>query len=55
MKDYKGFWNKISDRYNAREMEKYNDACKQTIELSKKYLKGSDYVFDFACGSGITR
>lgn len=55
MKYYKRFWNKISDRYDARAMVKYNDACNQTIELSKKYLRGSDYVLDFACGNGIAK
>lgn len=54
MKDYKEFWNKISARYDTGAMKKYKDAYKQTIELSKKYLKSSDYVFDFACGTGIT-
>ena len=50
----KNFWNKIAKSYDKQVIKKYNQAYKDTIELSKKYLNPGYSVLDFACGTGIT-
>ena len=48
------FWNKISNKYDNQVNGKYSQAYNLTIEKTKKYLKDTDLVLDFACGTGIT-
>ena len=54
MKQYKEFWNKMSKGYDAQVKSKFNEAYNKTIEITKKYLKNTDIVLDYACGTGIT-
>ena len=48
------FWNKISGRYDQQANSKYSEAYRLTIEKSRGYLKATDSILDFACGTGIT-
>lgn len=48
------FWDKISKNYDSRNMAKYAGTYNKTVELSKKYLKDTDTVLDYGCGTGIT-
>ena len=48
------FWNKLSSRYDEQVKNKYAETYELTIAKTKKYLKSSDRVLDFACGTGIT-
>lgn len=54
MKDAKDFWNRLSNGYDAQVNSIYVQAYKKTVEFTKKYLKDSDKVLDYACGTGIT-
>ncbi|MBN2442726.1 MAG: class I SAM-dependent methyltransferase [Spirochaetales bacterium] len=48
------FWNKLSSRYDRQVINKYSEAYKMTIEKTRSYLKNTDSVLDYACGTGIT-
>lgn len=48
------FWNKISNRYDKQVNSKYSQAYNLTVEKTKIFLKDTDSVLDFACGTGIT-
>lgn len=47
------FWDKISTNYDKNVNNTYSQTYCDTIENTKKYLKSSDVVLDFACGTGI--
>lgn len=54
MKQDKEFWNKMSKGYDAQVKSKFYETYNKTIEVTKKYLKNTDIVLDYACGTGIT-
>lgn len=54
MRDDSKFWNRLSNGYDAQVNTKYVQAYNETVEITKKYLKDSDIVLDYACGTGIT-
>jgi ubiquinone/menaquinone biosynthesis C-methylase UbiE len=54
MKKSRKFWNLHAEKYDAQVLKKYKDAYKNTIELSKQYLKSNHIILDYACGTGIT-
>jgi 2-polyprenyl-3-methyl-5-hydroxy-6-metoxy-1,4-benzoquinol methylase len=45
------FWNKSADTYD-REEQKDNQTYVKIVEKTKKYLKSSDIVLDYGCGTG---
>ncbi len=47
------FWNKMSAGYDAQAGGKYEKAYADTVALTRKYLKPTDNVLDFACGTGL--
>ncbi len=47
------FWDRQAQNYDAQ-VGKYAKAYADTIAHTKNYLKASDRVFDFGCGTGIT-
>lgn len=54
MKSNKEFWDRLSNKYDSQVNSKYGQAYNKTIEITKKYLKNTDIVLDYACGTGIT-
>ncbi|GAA0179582.1 methyltransferase domain-containing protein [Clostridium sediminicola] len=54
MVNVKKFWNKTSKNYDSMVNLKYAEAYNKTIKITKKYLKNTDIVLDYACGTGIT-
>ena len=44
----------IAHRYDTQVDKNYRDTYKLTIEKTTPYLKNTDTVLDFACGTGIT-
>ena len=48
------FWNMRSAHYDESSGEQYARAYARTAELTLKYLKPSDRVLEFACGTGLT-
>lgn len=48
------FWNKISSKYDLQVISKYSLAYDATIRKTKVYLKSTDRVLDYGCGTGIT-
>jgi ubiquinone/menaquinone biosynthesis C-methylase UbiE len=48
------FWDKIASKYDKQALGKYQETYQETISISKKYLKPTDNLLDFACGTGIT-
>lgn len=54
MKSYKKLWDDMSTEYDRAALKKFHDTYNKTIALSEKYLRLSDYILDFACGTGIT-
>ncbi|NCC64005.1 MAG: class I SAM-dependent methyltransferase [Spirochaetia bacterium] len=54
MKKAASFWNTLAKRYDKQVSSKYSQAYMLTIEKTKKYLKATDVVLDYACGTGIT-
>ena len=48
------FWNMRSLHYDEGSGEQYAQAYARTVELSLRYLKPSDRVLEFACGTGLT-
>lgn len=47
------FWDRISGKYDQNVNKTYSKAYHDTIEYTKKYMKQTDKVLDFACGTGI--
>ena len=54
MRYSKAYWNKLSGKYDRHVMGEYAKAYGDTVELTRKYLKGGDLVLDYGCGTGIT-
>lgn len=53
MKEAKVFWNVRSQMYDDQIGPKYEEAYRRTAECSLRYLKPTDRVLEFACGTGI--
>ena len=53
MKNPRDFWNMRSLTYDEQVGPYYADAYEKTAALTLKYLKPTDRVLDFACGTGI--
>jgi len=47
------FWDRVASKYD-KSAQKYAQAYADTVALTRKYLKSSDHVLDFACGTGLT-
>ncbi|MBN1696738.1 MAG: methyltransferase domain-containing protein [Spirochaetales bacterium] len=47
------FWDKSAGSYDRRVMVRYKKTYRDTVDLSKRYLKGEHTLLDFACGTGI--
>ena len=47
------FWDGRAQNYDARVGNHYAEAYEKTAAHFKKYLKPTDAVLDFACGTGI--
>lgn len=54
MKNTKSFWDKMSTKYDSQVNSKYGDTYAETIKITKKYLKDTNVVLDYGCGTGIT-
>lgn len=54
MKNSVEFWDGMSENYDNQISTKYVKTYKKTVEMTQKYLKKSDNVLDFGCGTGIT-
>ncbi|WP_066505289.1 class I SAM-dependent methyltransferase [Abyssisolibacter fermentans] len=54
MKNTKRFWDKISSRYDSQVYLKHLEGYNKTINMTRNYLKTTDVVLDFACGTGVT-
>ena len=48
------FWDKMSAGYDRQAAGKYEQAYADTVALTRDYLKPTDSVLDFACGTGLT-
>ncbi len=48
-----GFWNRVSERYDASVMRTYAKTYRDTIALTLGYLDRQSRVLDFGCGTGI--
>lgn len=46
------FWDKMADRYD-KNLEKYMLTKIKTIDKTKNYLKKSDTILDYGCGTGL--
>ena len=53
MKEAKAFWNIRSRIYDDQIGPKYEEAYRRTAECSLRYLKPTDRVLEFACGTGV--
>lgn len=51
--DRREFWNFRSRSYDEMVGPKYEDAYRKTAECSLPYLKNSDRMLEFGCGTGI--
>ena len=51
--DRREFWNFRSRSYDEMVGPKYEDAYRKTAECSLPYLKSSDRILEFGCGTGI--
>ncbi|MBN2048899.1 MAG: class I SAM-dependent methyltransferase [Spirochaetales bacterium] len=49
----KNFWNKLADRYDASVQKTYADAYRDTVSLTRRYLKKESRLLDYGCGTGI--
>lgn len=47
------FWDGRAQNYDAQVGTHYAEAYEKTAACFKKYLKPTDTVLDFACGTGI--
>lgn len=45
------FWDRISKNYDKRANN--DKTYKKTLEITKKHLKSSDIVLDYACATGL--
>lgn len=45
------FWDKLSKKYDKR--AKNDKTYNKTLEITKKHLKSSDIVLDYACATGL--
>lgn len=54
MENTKKFWDKISAKYDSQVYSKHVEGYNKTIKITKKYLKKTDVVLDYACGTGVT-
>ncbi|WDV48029.1 class I SAM-dependent methyltransferase [Clostridiaceae bacterium M8S5] len=52
MDNIEKFWNKISGKYDKQIYEKNIDGYKKATDRTKKYIKETDRILDFACGTG---
>ncbi len=50
----KEFWNRRAQTYDQTSGGIYAQAYDKTVSNSLNYLKGSDRVLEFACGTGLT-
>ena len=50
----KNFWDKMARSYDTHTNTKYEKAYEATISYTQKYLKNTDIILDYACGTGIT-
>ena len=48
------FWNMRSSHYDESSGRQYAQAHARTVELALKYMKPTDRVLEFACGTGLT-
>ncbi len=48
------FWDKMASRYDETVKSRYEQAYADTVGNTRKYLKKTDRILDFACGTGIT-
>lgn len=48
------FWDDMADKYDRRVLKKYAQTYADTVMMARKYLKKTDHVLDFACGTGMT-
>ncbi len=48
------FWDKMSAGYDLQAAGKYKQAYADTVSLTRQYVKATDTVLDFACGTGLT-
>jgi len=48
------FWDRMSAKYDDISIRRYQKAYDATVALSRKHLKPTDTVLDFACGTGLT-
>lgn len=53
MREPKTFWNFRADGYDASSGAAYAEAYEKTVERISRYLRTSDAVLDFACGTGL--
>jgi len=54
MKNTIEFWDTRAKKYDVLSLKKYSQTYRDTIELTRKYLKKADIALDYACGTGIT-
>jgi ubiquinone/menaquinone biosynthesis C-methylase UbiE len=48
------FWNKISNKYDSQVTTRYAQTYRETITNTLNYVKPTDTVLDYGCGTGIT-
>jgi 2-polyprenyl-3-methyl-5-hydroxy-6-metoxy-1,4-benzoquinol methylase len=48
------FWDNMAHVYDKHAMKKYAQAYAETVTLTREYLKETNHVLDFACGTGLT-
>lgn len=54
MADVEKFWNKVSKNYDKQVYSKHADGYNEVLSKSRKYIKNTDCILDFACGTGET-
>lgn len=47
------FWDRMAAGYDRQAVVKYEKAYADTVALTRRYLKPTDAVLDFACGTGL--
>ncbi len=53
MESLETYWNKRAQTYDEKSGICYREAYERTVEETVKYLRPTDRVLDFACGTGI--